>query len=413
MISLTDLQRRIAAGELSAEAALAQSQAAIDARDKTIGAFVCRTEQPRAGADGPLRGIAVGIKDIIDTSDLPTEMGAQIYRNWRPRADAPVVMMLKKAGATIIGKTTTTAFAASDPTATLNPHNPAHTPGGSSSGSAAAVGAGMIPLALGTQTGGSVIRPASYCGVAAIKPSYRLLPTIGVKCFSWTLDTVGLFAAGVEDLARGLAAMTGRPGLLSEPIAAAPRIGIVVQDFAGEPDPASATALRTAADAAARAGAQIRQLVLPGVVADAWRIHPTVQFFEAHQSLAWEYRANRDAMPPLLRARLDQSADLTPAAYDEACAMAATARAALAETFADVDVLLTFSAPGAAPKGLASTGNTRFNKLWTLMGVPCVNVPAYVAEGGLPVGVQIIAPFGADARALAAACFVEAALTQR
>ena len=133
-------------------------------------------------APGPLRGIAVGIKDIIDTSDLPTEMGSTIYRGWRPRADAPVVMLLKQAGATIVGKTTTTAFASHDPTATLNPRNHGHTPGGSSSGSAAAVAAGMIPLALGTQTGGSVIRPASFCGVAAIKPSFRLLPTVGVKC---------------------------------------------------------------------------------------------------------------------------------------------------------------------------------------------------------------------------------------
>jgi Asp-tRNA(Asn)/Glu-tRNA(Gln) amidotransferase A subunit family amidase len=413
MISLSELQRRIAAGELSTEAALAQSQAAIDAQEKTIGAFVCRTEHPRAKDKGPLRGIAVGIKDIIDTCELPTEMGALLYKGWQPRADAPVVMMLKKAGATIIGKTTTTAFAANDPTATLNPRNHAHTPGGSSSGSAAAVAAGVIPLALGTQTGGSVIRPASFCGVAAIKPSYRLLPTIGVKCFSWTLDTVGLFAAGVEDLARGLAAITDRPELAADAMPVGLRIGIVTQDFAGAPEKESAEALRIAADAAARAGAQVREIALPDIVAQAWRIHPTIQFFEAHQALAWEYRANRDAMPPMLRARLDESTGITPAAYDEACAITVAARAALAETFAQVDVLLTFSAPGAAPKGLASTGNTRFNLLWTLMGVPCVNVPAHVADGGLPVGVQIIAPFGADAKALAAARFVEAALSGR
>src|SRR5689334_10888731 len=212
MISLADLQRRIAGGELSADAAIAQSMEAIAAQDKAIGAFVRHDPAARAAKEGPLRGIAVGIKDIIDTADFPTEMGSPIYRGHRPRADAPVVAMLKRAGATIIGKTTTTAFAANDPTATLNPHNYAHTPGGSSAGSAAAVGAGMIPLALGTQTGGSVIRPASFCGVAAIKPSYRLLPTVGVKCYSWTLDTVGLFASGVDDVARGLAAMTGRPG---------------------------------------------------------------------------------------------------------------------------------------------------------------------------------------------------------
>ena len=198
MISLAELQRRIDSGDLSADAAIALSLDAIGTHERPSAPLSAMPKTPRAQNAGPLRGIAVGIKDIIDTADFPTEMGSPIYRGFRPRADAPVVVMLKQAGATIIGKTTTTAFAANDPTATLNPHNHGHTPGGSSSGSAAAVGAGMVPLALGTQTGGSVIRPASFCGVAAIKPSYRMLPTVGVKCFSWTLDTVGLFAAGVE-----------------------------------------------------------------------------------------------------------------------------------------------------------------------------------------------------------------------
>jgi len=410
MISLTELQRRIDSGDLSADKAIAQSMQAIDAHEKAIGAFVCRGENPRAANKGPLRGIAVGVKDIIDTAELPTEMGSPIYRGFRPRADAAVVMMLKQAGATIVGKTTTTAFAANDPTATLNPRNPAHTPGGSSSGSAAAVAAGMIPLALGTQTGGSVIRPASFCGVAAIKPSYRLLPTVGVKCFSWTLDTVGLFAAGVQDLAQGLSAMTNRPEFLPADAVKAPRIGLVTQEFAGAPEAAGAEALRIAAAAAERAGASVRALKLPEIVAEAWRIQPTIQEFEAHQAFAWEYRENYDAMPPKLRGRLDESVGLTPAAYDEARAIAIEARAALAETFRELDVLLTLSAPGAAPKGLASTGDPRFNRLWTLMGVPCVNIPAYVADGGLPVGVQVIAGFGDDARALAAAHFVEEAL---
>ena len=250
MISLADLQRRIESGEISADTAIRQSVEAIDIHDKTLGAFVCRTENPRAQSTGPLRGIAVGIKDIIDTADMATEMGSPIYRGFRPRADASVVMMLKQAGATIAGKTTTTAFASVDPTATLNPHNTDHTPGGSSSGSAAAVAAGMIPLALGTQTGGSVIRPASFCGVAAIKPSFRMLPTVGVKCFSWTLDTVGLFAAGVEDLAQGLSTITGRAELRPGAAIETPRIGVVTQDFAGAPEAAGAEALRIATEAA-------------------------------------------------------------------------------------------------------------------------------------------------------------------
>jgi Asp-tRNA(Asn)/Glu-tRNA(Gln) amidotransferase A subunit family amidase len=410
MLSLAELQRRITSGDLSTAAAIAQSLEAIEAHEKTIGAFVRRPETLRAQNAGPLRGIAVGIKDIIDTADLPTEMGSPIYQGWQPRADAPVVAMLKAAGATIAGKTTTTGFASLDPTATRNPHNLGHTPGGSSSGSAAAVAAGMIPLALGTQTGGSVIRPASFCGVAAIKPSFRLLPTVGVKCFSWTLDTVGLFAAGVKDLAHGLSAMTNRPELLSDAAMRTPRIGVVTQDFAGAPEAAGEEALRTARSAAERAGAPIGGLALPEIVAEAWRIQPTVQDFEAHQALAWEYGVHHDAMPPLLRAKLDETAGLLPAAYDEARGIAKRARDALAEIFRDVDVLLTFSAPGAAPKGLASTGDPRFNRLWTLMGVPCVNVPAIIADGGLPVGVQVIARFGDDAGALAAARFVEEAL---
>jgi Asp-tRNA(Asn)/Glu-tRNA(Gln) amidotransferase A subunit family amidase len=410
MLSLAELQRRISSGDLSADAAIAMSIEAIDAQEKTVRAFVCRAKTPRAQNAGPLRGIAVGIKDIIDTCDMPTEMGSPIYKGWQPRADAPVVMALKAAGATIVGKTTTTAFASVDPTATLNPRNHAHTPGGSSSGSAAAVAAGMIPLALGTQTGGSVIRPASFCGVAGIKPSFGLLPSVGVKCYSWTLDTVGLFAAGVEDLQRALSAITGRAELLPQAATSMPRIGVVMQDFAGEPEDAGGQALQAAAAAAERAGAQVHHLALPEIVAEAWRVHPTIQEFEAHQALAWEYRTHHDAMPPKLCAKLDETIGMLPAAYDEARAIANRARKALAEVFAEVDVLLTFSAPGAAPKGSDFTGDPRFNRLWTLMGVPCVNIPATTADGGLPVGVQVIARFGDDAGALAAACFVERAL---
>lgn len=409
MISLVDLQRRIESGDLSPQAALAQSQEAIDAREGTIGAFVCRSERMRAADRGPLRGIAVGVKDIMDTHDFPTGMGSPIYRGFQPRGDAAVVMMLKQAGGSVAGKTTTTAFASIDPTPTLNPRHHGHTPGGSSSGSAAAVAAGMIPLALGTQTGGSVIRPATFCGVAAIKPSYRLLPASGVKCYSWTLDTVGLFAASVDDVAHGLAAITGRSELLPRAVSA-PRIGVVTQAFAGAPDAEGAEALDTAARAAERAGATVHGVELQKMLAEAWRIHPVIQEFEAHQALAWEYRENYDALAPLLRARLDESRGLTPAEYDAAMDVANQARHALEDTFREVDAILTLSAPGAAPKGLGSTGDARYNRLWTLMGVPCVNVPTIVTGEGLPVGVTVITRYGTDGDALAAARFVEAAL---
>ncbi len=412
MISLTDLQRRIETSELSPDAAVKQSLQAIETRDETIRAFVCHANSAHAVGSGPLRGIAVGIKDIIDTADFPTEMGSPIYRGWRPCADAPVVMMLKRAGATIIGKTTTTAFASMDPTPTLNPHNHGHTPGGSSAGSAAAVAAGMIPLALGTQTGGSVIRPAAFCGVAAIKPSYRLLPTVGVKCYSWALDTVGLFAAGAEDLARGLAAMTGRTDLLATGTMRPPRVGVVTQEFAGKAESSGEEGLQAAIKAAERAGASVRTIGLPEVLAQAWRIHPIIQEFEAHHALAWEYANHHDEIAPLLRAKLDETVNLTASEYDEARGIAHRARGAVGEIFDSIDVLLTYSAPGAAPKGLSSTGDPRFNRLWTLVGNPCVNVPAHRTTDNLPVGVQVIARFGNDAGALAAARFLEQALAK-
>jgi Asp-tRNA(Asn)/Glu-tRNA(Gln) amidotransferase A subunit family amidase len=411
MISLADLQRRIGNGELAPDAAIAQSCEAIEARERDVRAFVCHAKSARAQAVGPLRGIAVGIKDIIDTADFPTEMGSPIYGGWQPRADASVVMMLKRAGATMIGKTTTTAFASRDPTVTLNPHNPGHTPGGSSAGSAAAVAAGMIPLALGTQTGGSVIRPAAYCGVAAIKPSFRLLPTVGVKCFSWALDTVGLFGAGVEDVARGLLAMTGRAEFSDVAAATSPRIGVVRQEFAGAVDPAAEHGLMTAIKAAERAGASVECIDLPEMVREAWRIHPVIQDFEAHRALAWEFSERHDDIAPLLRATLDETAHLTPKEYDDARRIGRRGRRELGEVFEGVDVLLTYSAPGAAPKGLSSTGDPRYNRLWTLMGTPCVNVPTLKVDG-LPVGVQVIARFGNDAGALASARFLEDALAR-
>jgi Asp-tRNA(Asn)/Glu-tRNA(Gln) amidotransferase A subunit family amidase len=267
----------------------------------------------------------------------------------------------------------------------------------------------MLPLAVGTQTGGSVIRPASFCGVAAIKPSYRLLPPVGVKCFSWTLDTIGLFAAGVEDVAIALSAITGRSEL-NAPEMTSPRIGVVTQDFAGAPEAGGADALQHAARAAAKAGGSVRELKMPEIVAEAFRSHNIIQQFEAHQSFLWEYRENYDAMPPLLRQRLDDSRHYTAADYEAGRQVAIKARAALSEILGDVDILLALSAPGVPPKGLDSTGDPRYNALWTLMGTPCVNVPAYVAEGNLPVGVQAIADYGDDAKAIAAARFLERAL---
>jgi Asp-tRNA(Asn)/Glu-tRNA(Gln) amidotransferase A subunit family amidase len=222
-----------------------------------------------------------------------------------------------------------------------------------------------------------------------------------------------LFAAGVRDVAHGLAAMTGRDAFVPQPSGPTPRIGVVTQDCAGAPAADGAEALQIAARAAERAGASVRTLALPEVIAQAWHEHPNVQEFEAHQALAWEYREHYDEMAPNLRGRLDESKGMLPAVYDEAMRVTRQARIALTKLFDDVDVLLAISAPGAAPKGLGSTGDARYNRLWTLMGTPCVNITAHIAAGGLPVGVQVIAGYGADAKALAAARFVEEALARK
>ncbi|GLS43927.1 amidase [Methylobacterium brachythecii] len=411
MLSLIDIRTRIEAGDLTHRQAIAEAREAIAERDPSIGAVVCSDPEPAVPEEGRLAGIAVGIKDIIDTAHLPTQMGSPIYQGWQPRADAAIVSRLRQLGAVPLAKTATTAFAGLDPTVTVNPRDHGHTPGGSSSGTAAAVAAGMLPLALGTQTGGSVIRPAAFCGVAAIKASFRLLPTVGVKTFSWALDTLGLFGASVPDIARALALIADRPEIdLTDDAPSAPRIGICLQGFAGDADPDAAAALSQAARAAEAAGAIVTDVSLPDAFARAWDLHPVIQDFEARQALAWEYAHHREALPALLGPQLDRAQALTAAQYDSARREAHHARRQLKDLFGEVDAILTYSAVGRAPRGLGSTGDARFNRLWTLMGVPCVNVP--VPGDGLPLGVQVIARFGRDGQALAVARAIELALAR-
>lgn len=411
--SLIDLRRRIASGALDPADAVAAAREAIAARDPDVRAFVSLADAPAAGrAAQPLAGIAVGVKDIIDTADLPTEMGCPaLYAGWRPRADAAVVTLLRRAGASIVGKTSTTAFAYLDPTQTRNPAAPGRTPGGSSAGSAAAVAAGLVPLAVGTQTGGSVIRPASFCGVAAIKASFRLVPTVGVKTSAWTLDTLGFFARHVEDLAVALEAVSGRP-MRFDPaaVAAAPlRLGVLRQPYAGEPEPEGARAQERGLAAARRAGISVVDVEEPAILARAWQAHATISAFEMRQALGWEWETGRDRLPPVIRRELDAAQSIAPPDYDAARGSARRARSASRDLFAGVDALVTLSAPGPAPDP-STTGSARFNRLLTLLGVPCVNVPGLRAADGAPIGLQVIAPFGRDHLALAAAHRLELAL---
>jgi Asp-tRNA(Asn)/Glu-tRNA(Gln) amidotransferase A subunit family amidase len=419
MLSALELVRRIEDGELSPLAVVDMCAAAIAASESKIGAFEAidiaaarRKAEDASLTKLPLRGLPVGIKDIFDTADLPTRYGTKIYDGHRPKSDAAAVMMVRRAGGIVLGKTVSTELAFLQPERTRNPHNPAHTPGGSSSGSAAGVAAGQMPLALGSQTGGSVIRPAAYCGVAGFKPSFRLLPTVGMKCFSWSLDTVGVFAARVADVAFATEAISGRQLRIDRQSPQALTIAVVRTRAFAEASSDMQHALEAAARRAEAAGAKVRDVELPSVIEQAFEVHGTIQNYEAFRALAYEYDNHRDALGPILRKMLDEAASITPDAYDEARRIARRARKAFSEFMADFTIILTPSAPSAAPAGLDSTGQPTFNKLWTLLGAPCVNVPGVKDSAGLPLGLQAVGRFARDQVTLEAAHFLEGVLAR-
>ncbi len=331
---------------------------------------------------------------------------------YRPRADATAVVLTRRAGGIVIGKMVTTEMATQVPSVTRNPHNLAHTPGGSSAGSAAAVAAGMIPLAFGTQTAGSVIRPAAFCGVTGFKPSYRLIPTVGIKDVSWHLDTAGLFGKGVADVAYAAAVILERELRVDRTAPAAPRIAFARSHLWPQATPAMQKAVETAAKIAAAAGAKVTELALPPLMEEAFGAQIVIQDYETFRAFAFEYDRHRDLIDARLRENLDRSAAITAEHYDAARRTASRARQVLADAMADYDVILTPSAPGAAPHGFATTGNPMFNRLWTLMGAPCVNVPG-LSDNGLPLGVQIVGRFGRDRATLEAALFLEQAIARK
>lgn len=402
----------IADGVLTPAAAFETYAERIAASEPAIRAFAhldvaaARAGVPAAALRGPLAGLPVGIKDVFDTADMPASYGTPLYAGHRPAGDAAVVSLVRRAGGSVVGKTTTTAFAFLDPTATANPRAPGRTPGGSSAGSAAAVAAGMVPFAVGSQTGGSTIRPASYCGVAALKPSFKLIPTVGLKTYAWNLDTVGLFAPRVRDLALFASAVTGRALTPGGSPPGAPRFGLLRVPDWSLAEPAMIAAVEGAARRIEAAGGRIVDIAPDPTLQAAWESHATLQDHEAYRALAFEFDTMRDRLPPLLRRALDAAADIDVEAYDEARGLANRARRAMGRLFETVDALLLPAAPGVAPEP-STTGQALFNRLITLTGDPAVAVPGALSPDGLPLGLQIVAPFGEDQRALALAAFVE------
>jgi Asp-tRNA(Asn)/Glu-tRNA(Gln) amidotransferase A subunit family amidase len=397
--------RRLERGELGLQKLLGDCRSRIAEREPQVHAWTALATEAPARASGPLCGVPVGVKDIFDTHDLPTEYGSPIYAGYRPRADAAVVALARRAGATILGKTVTAEFATFVPRATRNPRNLAHTPGGSSSGSAAAVADDMVPLALGTQTAGSLIRPASYCGVVGFKPSFGLIARAGTKAQADSLDTIGIFARSAEDAGWFAAALTGRASLDAAP-AKPGRIGICRTNEWDKVEPAMRAALE---DAERRLGAA--EVELPTRFAGLRESHSTILWYELARSMADEYQRFADDLDPRLRDACAQGFRVDAEKYAQAQRHGADCRAQIDDAFAGCDVLLAPAATGEAPEGIDSTGDVALNIVWTLLHVPCVSIPVARGSRGLPLGLQVIGRIGDDARTLAAASWIHQILT--
>jgi Asp-tRNA(Asn)/Glu-tRNA(Gln) amidotransferase A subunit family amidase len=345
--------------------------------------------------------VPVGFKDVIDTADMPTQYNSAIYRGHRPHTDASCVAMVRRAGGIVMGKTVTTEFASRTPGPTRNPHNLAHSPGGSSSGSAAAVADYMTPLAFGTQTGGSTIRPAAYCGIVGYKPSYGTINRAGLKQLAESLDTIGVMARTVEDCALLVHAVSARrlPDL-SRKLAQPPRIGLCRTSHWKDASPAAQAALESAAATLAQHGARLHDLNLPPDFDRLYDEQMLIMNFEAARALAPEHMTHPELLSDYMRKMLDEHSTKPREPYAAAMQHARECRHIFTGLFADIDVLITPSAPGEAPAGISGTGSSIFNRNWTLLGVPCVTIPAGKGPADLPLGVQFVGSYDDDERVL-------------
>jgi Asp-tRNA(Asn)/Glu-tRNA(Gln) amidotransferase A subunit family amidase len=339
---------------------------------------------------------------------MPTCYGSPIYEGHRPVWDAACVALTRAAGGIIIGKTVTTEFATYHPGKTANPRNILHTPGGSSSGSAAAVAANMVPLAFGTQTAGSVIRPAAFCGIVGFKPSFGTVPMAGTKVLAESLDTIGFFGRTVADVALFAQALTGRSnlGVAVTDAVNKPKIGICHTYEWKHALPETEEAISNSHRLLETAGAITNDITLPPDFSRLAAAQTEIMAYEAARSFAYEYQAHADKISPELLEMIWMGLSVDPKSYDENKALAQRCRMSFTEIFSEIDLLIAPSTPGEAPRGKESTGNPVFNRIWTLLGVPCVHIPFMKGPSGLPVGVQAIGKFGSDAKTLELANWV-------
>jgi len=425
-LSASDAARLIRDGVISSEQLVEACLARVREVDAQVQAWAFldpdhALAQARAADDwrrlgrptGPLHGVPVGVKDIIDTADMPTENGSVLHAGRTPPRDATVVAMLRAAGAVIMGKTVTTEFATYAPGKTRNPHNAAHTPGGSSSGSAAAVAAGMVPLALGSQTNGSTVRPASFCGVYGFKPTHGLIPRHGILRLSRMLDHVGLFARTIEDVALLAEQLVGYDERDPD---SRPRARIPYRDVAGEEPPlppmfafvntprwdrAAGDTKEAFAELTDHLGDRVEELELSEGSEEAFEWHRVIMEAEMAANLGREWVEGRDRLSASLRAQLGRGREVRALDYLRALVRVPELNESFEELFSQrYDAILTPAAAGTAPQGLDSTGDPAFCTLWTLTGMPALSVPLMQGANGLPLGVQLVGPRHGDARLL-------------
>lgn len=404
-LSATEIAVGVAAGTFSAEAVTAACLDHIAGREDTVGAWEfldpeLALAQARAidatETKGPMAGVPVGVKDIIDTHDMPTGMGSQIYDGNRPAADASCVVQMRAAGAVILGKTVTCEFAGLTPRKTANPLDPTRTPGGSSSGSAAAVADDMVPLAFGTQTGGSVVRPSSYCGIIGYKPSFDTFSLTGIYPAAESLDTLGLHARSLDDIELASSALLRRPfepvGELKKP----PVVGLCKTPMWDAAQPETREAVEAAAAAMQAAGAMVRDFELPEEFEWLGELRGMINGWERADVMADEWARNRDGLSDQMQATIQGGLDTPYRDYVDAMHLMETCRVRTTQSFEGCDVLLTPAVDGEAPVGLTETGSPRFQALWTMLHTPSITLPTHKGPNGLPVGIQLVAPYRAD-----------------
>jgi Asp-tRNA(Asn)/Glu-tRNA(Gln) amidotransferase A subunit family amidase len=419
-LSASEAAAQIAAGSMTSEALVSACLERIAARDPALKAWAFVDPELALGAArrcdaaarslGPLHGVPVGVKDIIATADMPTGMGSPIYQGHRPLNDAACVAQIRAAGAVVLGKTVTVEFAGMAPPPTCNPHDPTRTPGGSSSGSGAAVADYHVPIAFGTQTAGSVHRPAAYCGIVGFKPGYDLYNLHGVRPAAQSLDTLGTLSRSIDDASLMMAVLVGRDYAPIPESTSPPRIAFCRTHLWDAAKPETVAAMEDARERLSAAGAQIIDLDLPPAFAELTPARDIISSYERARATLWEFTHHRDLLSPQLQKGIEKGLGWSFEQYREAIAQGARCRGLLAEAFAGFDAIITPATEGEAPVGLETTGDHAFIGFWNLLHAPSFALPTHRGPNNMPVALQLIGPYAGEDSLIAVAKWVTARL---